>query len=88
MNMLSGRKNAHKSSPCEELKMKRDEDMMFGICPRWAYFEATVGGEPYVFDLRDIAVKYRFRHENDLQPIHINPVTMKPFNPKTLNRLF
>ena len=86
---MADRPGAHKTSRPQESKMTQDDEaLMYGICPRWAFFEAIVNGEPYVFDLRDVAVQYAIRKQHDMQPIQINPVTMKPFNPKTRARLF
>ena len=65
-----------------------EEEIMYGICPKWAFFEAIIAGEAYVFDLRDVATQYAIRRKNEVEPVHINPVTMAPFHPKTRNRMF
>ena len=57
--------------------------------PDWAYFQASVDGTPYVFNLIDLASCYAVRKKNNIQPIHINPVRPeKSFDKRTLKRMF
>ena len=51
------------------------------------YFQATVKGEPYGFDLRDCAVTYAYRKQHGVEPVFINPVTLKEFHRKTRRRM-
>ena len=59
----------------------------FREIPDWALFTATVDGEPYAFDLRDVAQKFEYRRRKGMDIVTINPVTLKPFNARTLNRM-
>ena len=57
------------------------------VIPEWAFFKATVNGDPYGFDLRDCATAFYTRQKHGMEPVLINPVTMAQWRPRSRNRL-
>ena len=62
------------------------DDLVHGI-PKAYYIEASVGGKTYGYDLEDLATKFELRHRKRIEPVHLNPVTMKEFYPRTMKRI-
>ena len=63
-----------------------DDDTIHGV-PRPYFFQAVVNGEPYGFDLEDIALTYAYRKLRGVEPVFVNPITLKEFHPKTRARM-
>ena len=62
------------------------DDTIHGV-PRPYFFQAIVNGESYGFDLEDIALTYTYRKLCGMEPIFVNPITLKEFHPKTRARM-
>lgn len=59
-----------------------DDECEYGM-PRWALFVTTVRREKFGFDLRNVAECFAYRRAHDIEPVYINPITMKPFHQRT-----
>ena len=60
---------------------------MMHTMPDWSFFYATVHGQKYGFDLREMAEKYSHRARAGEQPVMINPVTLKAWHGRTRAKL-
>ena len=63
-----------------------DDDTIHGV-PRPYFFQAIVNGEPYGFDLEDVALICAYRKLRGVEPVFVNPITLKEFHPKTRARM-
>lgn len=63
-----------------------DDDTIHGV-PRPFFFQAIVNGESYGFDLEEIALTYAYRKLCGIEPVFVNPITLKEFHPKTRARM-
>jgi hypothetical protein len=63
-----------------------DDDTIHGV-PRHYFFQAIVNGEPYGFDLEDVALICAYRKLRGVEPVFVNPITLKEFHPKTRARM-